>query len=109
MYRFAKTTERRRQALTRERGSSALYPPTPPLRQREALPNGADLQQVSLPVRVLKQGRLHHIHIGLCQLGATRTTIKSTVSDSGNMEIDPGIQVRAQTHTRAASTAVKLA
>jgi len=66
---------------------------------------------MALPVGILKQRRLHQVHIGLCQLGPTRRTIKSTVSDSRNMEID-GIHVQAHTcidtHTRATSTVVKL-
>lgn len=42
---------------------------------------------MSFPVRILKQWRVDHIHISLCQLGEIRRIIKSTVTDKGNMEI----------------------
>lgn len=64
---------------------------------------------MSFPVRILKQWRVHHIHISLRQLGETRRIIKSPITDKGNMEIDK-IQVQAHTRTAtcAASTVVKL-
>lgn len=64
---------------------------------------------MSFPVRILKQWRVHEIHVSLCQLGKMRRIIKSPVTDKENMEID---RILAQAHictdTCAISTVVKL-
>lgn len=64
---------------------------------------------MSFPVRILKQWRVHHIHISLCQLGEMRRTIKSPVTDKGNTEVDRiHVQAHICTDTCATSTVAKL-